>query len=208
MNRKKVMAIALAMLLAAALLCGALAETAAIEEPVKFAYEHDPRENPTAMEDVIENPDAVYGFSPNPDSARLGVYAEYDWTDPALVATAKQNRMDYHASIDNMYVLLYQLREEGKSIEEMARAVSAERNRIRLDSYKDDPDGLAKVKQSNLEKYGSEEGPSADSLYEKYGSWELVLQNAFGTNPGMDACCGLYDDYYTLYVELGLIPNP
>ena len=181
---------------------------ASADVPVKFTYQHDPKENPKAMEDIIENPDAVYGFSPNPDSARLGVYAEYDWTDPVVVEAGKQDRIAYHESIDAMYDMLHQLRAEGKSIEEMARTISAERNRIRLESYKDDPDGLAKVKQSNLEKYGNEEGPTADSLFEKYGSWELVLQNAFGTNPGMDACCGLYDDYYTLYVELGLIPNP
>ena len=50
-----------------------------------FAYIHDPRDNPAAMEDIIENPDAIYGFSPNPDSKRLGAYAEFDWTDPELV---------------------------------------------------------------------------------------------------------------------------
>lgn len=184
------------------------AETAApTEAPAKFTYQHDPRENPTAMKDIIENPDAVYGFSPNPDSARLGTYAEYDWTDPVVVESGRQDRIAYHESIDAMYDLLHQLRDEGKSMEEMARTISAERNRIRLEVYKDDPKGLAKVKQSNLEKYGNEEGPAADSLFEKYGSWELVLQNAFGTNPGMDACCGLYDDYYSLYIELGLIPE-
>ena len=41
-----------------------------------FSYEHDPRENPEAMKDIVENADAVYGFSPNPESTRLGVYAE------------------------------------------------------------------------------------------------------------------------------------
>lgn len=28
---------------------------------------------------------------------------------------------------------------------------------------------------------------------------------AFSPNMGMDACCGLYDDYYLLYIELGYI---
>ena len=36
-----------------------------------FAYEHDPRDNPEAMKDIIYNPAAVYGFSPSPDSTRL-----------------------------------------------------------------------------------------------------------------------------------------
>ena len=209
MNRRKAGTLAVLSVLILALLagCGKTAP-AAPAETAKFAYLHDPRENPTAMEDIIENPDAVYGFSPNPDSPRLGAYADYDWTDAALVEGGRQDRIAYHESIEGMYDMLYELREQGKSIEEMARTLSAERNRIRLESYRDDPEALEKVKQSNLSKYGNEEGPTADSLYEKYGSWELVLQNAFGTNPGMDACTGLYDDYYDLYVELGMIPSP
>ena len=171
-----------------------------------FRYEHDPRENPSAMADIVENPAAVYGFAPDPASKRLGTFAEYDWTDPAFVAGAREQRTAYHAELESMYTLLREMRDRGCTIEEMARAVSAERNRIRLDAMKDDPEGLAKVKESNLAAYGHEEGPDADSLFEKYGSWETVMQKAFGTNAGMDACTGLYDDYYTLYVELGMIP--
>ena len=70
---------------------------------------------------------------------------------------------------------------------------------------RDNPEGLAAVKKSNLEAYGNENGPTADSLFDKYGSWETVLVKSFGTNAGMDACCGLYDDYYTLYLELGMV---
>ena len=170
-----------------------------------FAYLHDPRENPAAMEDIVENADAVYGFSPDPNSKRLGSYAEYDWTDPALVAKAQEERRAYHESMDSMTDILYRMRDEGASIEEMARAVSTERNRVRLDSYRDNPEGLAAVKKSNLETYGHEDGPTPDELYEKYGSWTEVLQKAFSTNMGMDACCGLYDEYYQLYVELGYV---
>ena len=36
-----------------------------------FAYVHDPRDNAGAMEDIIENADAAYGFSPDPQSPRL-----------------------------------------------------------------------------------------------------------------------------------------
>ena len=81
-------------------------------------------------------------------------------------------------------------------MEEIAREVSRMRNVIRLQSYENDPVGLAKVKASNLKTYGNEEGPTADSLYRKYGSWELVLKKAFSTNHGMDASLGLYDDNY------------
>lgn len=181
--------------------------TEATLEDKKFAYEHNPQDNPSAMEDVIVNPDAVYGFSPNPDSKRLGTYAEYDWTDEEFVANAKKDRIAYHESFESMNVILREMRAKGASIEEMAKAVSTERNALRLAAYKNDEEGLKKAKQSNLDTYGNENGPTPESLYEKYGSWELVLQKAYSSNPGMDACCGLYDDYYWLYVELGLIKN-
>jgi hypothetical protein len=123
-----------------------------------FVYVHDPRENPEAMKDIIENEDAVYGFSPDPESPRLGPYAEYDWTDPELVAATQEERRAYHESMDSMTDILYRIHEDG---------------------------------------------PTPDDLYEKYGSWTTVLQKAFSPNLGMDACCGLYDEYYWLYIELG-----
>lgn len=173
-------------------------------ERLPFVYEHDPRENPEAMKDIIENPDAVYGFSPDPESTRLGTYADYDWTDPAFVAKAQQERRAYHQSLETMTEILYRMREEGASVEEMARAVSEERNRLRLAAY-DDPEGLAEVKKSNLETYGHEDGPTPDELFEKYGSWTAVMQKAFSPNMGMDACCGLYDECYWFYIELGYV---
>ena len=170
-----------------------------------FAYIHDPRENAEAMADIIENVDAVYGFSPDPESPRLGSYADYDWADPSFVAKAQEDRRAYHESMDSMTDILYRMREEGASIEEMARAISEERNRLRLAAYQDDPEGLAAVKDSNLKTYGHEDGPTPDELYEKYGSWITVMQKAFSANMGMDACCGLYDEYYWLYIELGSV---
>lgn len=170
-----------------------------------FQYIHDPRDNPEAMKDIIEDPEAVYGFSPDPNSTRLGTYAEYDWSDPELVEQAKKDRKAYHDSMESMIDILYKMRDDGASTEEIARAVSNERNRLRLESHKDDPEKLAKVKESNLESYGQEEGPTPEQLFEKYGSWAEVAQKAFSPNCGMDACCGLYDDYYQLYIELGIV---
>ncbi len=172
---------------------------------VVFRYIHDPRDNPDAMKDIVENSDAVYGFSPSPDSDRLEPYKQYDWTDRKVVADIQKSRREYHKSKESMMDILYKMRDEGASIEEMARAVSKERNRLRLESYKDDPMGLQAVKESNLKSYGHEDGPTPDELYEKYGSWEEVLRGAFSTNMGMDACCGLYDEYYWLYQELGYV---
>lgn len=207
---KKTFAALLAIAMMLALLSGCASKTPSGTDPAEttdapFAYVHDPRENPEAMKDVIEDPNAVYGFSPDPESTRLGTYAEYDWSDPEFVARAKEERKAYHDSMETMTDILYKMRGEGASLEEMARAISAERNRLRMAAYENDPEGLEKLKKSNLDTYGHEDGPTADELYEKYGSWQQVIQKAFSANMGMDACCGLYDEYYQLYIELGYI---
>ena len=162
-----------------------------------FRYEHDPRLNARAMADIVVDPTAVYGFAPSPEGS-LSSYASFDWSDPELVngENGRLARIAYHESINEMYAMMNAMRIDGKSIEEIARAVSSKRNEIRLASYADDPEGLAAAKARNLEKYGHEEGPLPDELYKQYGSWETVLEKAFSTNSGMDACLGLYDDYY------------
>ncbi|MBQ9632955.1 MAG: FMN-binding protein [Lachnospiraceae bacterium] len=165
-----------------------------------FTYEHDPRDNPEAMKDIIYNPAAVYGFSPSPDSTRLKDYVDaLDWTDPDQVAEARALRQAYHDSMSELYRMIEDLLHEGKDVETIARAVSQRRNELRLESEADDPEALALTKKSNLEAYGNEMGPTADQLYEKYGSWQTVLEKARGTNAGMDACLGFYDEYYDFY---------
>lgn len=170
------------------------------DQPDTFHYIHDPRENPAAMKDIIENPEAVYGFSPNPDSTRLGEFADaLDWTDPDQVAEARKQRAEYLESFSELYRMIEDMLGEAKSVEEIARAVSKRRNEIRLEAHKDDPEGLEIVKKSNLETYGHEDGPDAGELYEEYGSWQIVLEKALSTNAGMDACLGFYDDNYFTY---------
>ena len=185
--------------LAAALSLTLLFPSFAVPQP----YEHDPRLDARTMADVVYNPEAVYGFSPSPDSARLGAYLTFDWTDPALVEQGKQERLAYFESISTLQTEMSAMFAAGKSMEEVARTISARRNEIRLAAYKDNPEGLKAAKQSNLEKYGNENGPTADSLFEKYGTWDMVLQKAFSANPGMDACLGLYDMEYEYNVLLG-----
>ena len=170
-----------------------------------FCYEHDPRENAAAMRDIIADETAIYGFRPS-ETGSLRLYADADWTDPVVVSQGRVDRIAYHESVESMYVMLQEMQSQGKSIEEIARALSNRRNEIRLEAYANDPEGLADLKARNLEKYGHEEGPLPDELYEKYGSWERVLEKAFSTNAGMDACLGLYDDYYFLYVAMGDVP--
>lgn len=165
----------------------------------RFKYKHNPMDNPKAVKDIIEDPNAVYGYRPNPESERLQEFVDYDWSDPEVAETARLNRTKYHEENDNISELVRKMEKEGASSEEIGRAANIQRNQNRLDSYANNPEGLAKVKQSNLEKYGNEFGPTADQLYEKYGSWEAVIEASERANPGMDAVCGLYDTYYDLY---------
>lgn len=189
----------IALLLVLCICCPA----ALAEKPnsASFAYVHDPRENPVAMRDIVENPAAVYGFSPSPaEESTLKEYADaIDWTDPDQVSAARAQRQAYHDSMEELYAMIMTMVKEDRDIEAIARAVSRRRNELRLEVYADDPEGLAIVKKRNLDTYGNELGPTQESLYEKYGSWEMVLIKALGTNPGMDACLGFYDEYYDLY---------
>ena len=170
-------------------------------EQAPFTYEHDPRENPTAMRDIVVNPDAVYGFSPsNAEESRLKAYVDaIDWSNPEQVAAGREQRREYHESMQELYDMIMAMTKENDDIETIARAVSRRRNEIRLESYHDDPEGLETVRKTNLENYGNEDGPTPEFLYEKYGSWETVLLKALQTNAGMDACLGFYDEYYYLY---------
>lgn len=172
------------------------------EKPAKFTYVHNPALNPKVLEDAEVDSNAVFGFKPN-TTGSLSTYASYDWTIESDVLIYKQNRIDYIEENDGrLKALENELKAQGKSIEEIARACSLLRNQIRLDQYKDDPEGLEQLKQRNLTKYGHEDGPTPDESYTKYGSWEMVLEKSYTTNRGMDACCGVYDLYFYLYNEL------
>lgn len=168
----------------------------AAQDPVNIIYVHDPRINVKAMEDIEVDNNAVYGFRPSKDSTRLAEYAGADWSDPVAVEGWRQERIQYLSQFDTMYNLWNEMSAKGAPVEEIARAVSARRNEIRLAAYVNDPEGLEKVKKSNLDTYGNENGPTAESLFEKYGSWEKVLLKSFSSNSGMDACLGLYDAQY------------
>ncbi len=173
-----------------------------------YILKHDPRLNEKAMADIVVDPTAVYGFAPSPTGS-LAAYASFDWSDPELVngEHGRLERIAYHESLGEMYDMLDEMMSDGTGTEEIARALSAKRNELRLAAYDGDPDGLAAVKERNLAKYGHEEGPLPDELYAQYGSWETVIEKAFSVNSGMDACLGLYDEYYDLYVITGQVKN-
>ena len=125
-----------------------------------FHYQHNPMENPNAAKDIVVNPEAVYGYSPSPDSVRLKQYVDaIDWTDADAVAAGRKEREEYHESMSALYRMIEDMLGQGKNVEEIARAVSKTRNEIRLTSYDGDPEGLEIVKKSNLDTYGQGNRP-------------------------------------------------
>jgi len=172
-----------------------------------FVYQHDPRLNPKAMEDIQVDPTAPYGFSPSLTGSLREYAVNFDWSDPAAVELGRQERITYHRSLRTMYDTLVEMKAAGRTTEEIARTVSGQRNQLRMDAYVNDPEGLATMKARNLETYGREEGPTPEQMYEKYGSWETVIEKAFSVNLGMDVCLGLYDDNYAYYLAMELLPD-
>lgn len=161
-----------------------------------FEYEHNPLDNPKTARDILKNPDAVYGYSPNPESLRIGKYADkLDWTDPEQVEAARKIREAYHNENEAMLQDLYN---KGYTTKDIASQMVRERNMNRINSYIDtgNLEGIEIVKQSNLEIYGNEFGMSLEQALEKYGSYEEIINATVRSNLGMDACTGLYDIYY------------
>jgi len=99
MMKKKILSLLTAIILVTGLSVPVYAESTVIREEylsaaqTGFSYEHSPMENKKISGDIIVNPDAVYGFSPNPASAHLGVYAANDWSDGVFVNKARRDRM-------------------------------------------------------------------------------------------------------------------
>ena len=202
MTKNKYLHTIAAFILCAVMIFGLSVSTFA--DTASFKYIHDPKDNPAAMKDIVADNTAVYGFRPS-ETGSIANYAVYDWSDPAIVEAGRQERIAYHNSFQEMYDILESMQKEGKTAEEIARVISPKRNELRLASYANDPEGLAVAKQRNLTKYGREEGPTPEQMYDLYGSWEKVIEKSFSTNMGMDACLGLYDDYYNVYVMLGQV---
>ncbi|NLJ98940.1 MAG: hypothetical protein GX320_06725 [Tissierellia bacterium] len=94
--------------------------------------------------------------------------------------------------------MLNNLYGQGYSAEEIARKMVNERNANRLNSYlkRGDMEGYEMARKSNSDTYQNADGPTPESMLEKYGSWEGVINASVSSNPGMDACVGLYDIYH------------
>jgi len=92
-------------------------------------------------------------------------------------------RLEYEAKVKALQDKVKQMRAEGKSSEEIARAVHAERRALGV-QYKDltPPDLLDSIYKRNLGKYGDKLGPTVEWLRDRGKSWEDIIESA--TRPG------------------------
>ncbi len=160
-------------------------------------YENNPSENPKVLADAEEDPNAVYGYRPRSDGS-LKKFANKDWSDSQLVENARLERLDYIAKDRAISQLVSDMKKQGYSTEDIARAACDYRNQTRLNSYIDsngkiiDADGYAVA----LERMTTR---SYDALIQSGKTPEQIIGSSTRTNPAMDACVGLYDDNFNTY---------
>ncbi|WP_199774799.1 hypothetical protein [Clostridium cagae] len=165
----------------------------------KFKYKNNPMDNLKASKDIIENSDAVYGFSPK-KGGRLDDFVDMiDWNDAEQVASARAQRIAYHNKMStNLESKVKKLLDEGYSMEDIAKNMINERNQNRINTYikNGNYEGLEGMYKSNLKEYGNAEGPTYEYMLKKCGANEEIINSSIKSNLGMDACTGLYDEYF------------
>ena len=168
--------------------------------PKGFKYIHNPSENPKVLVDAIEDPNAVYGYRPK-EGGSLSQFAKDDWSNPEVVASARQNRIDYHNRNEGAAMqIVSDMTAEGASREEIARVVCDYRNQSRIEAYIDSDGNI-----TNIDGYEGAlkraEMRSYENLIKSGKTPDDIIRTATKGNPAMDACTGLYDDYYDTYTK-------
>ncbi|WP_076418015.1 RHS repeat-associated core domain-containing protein [Colwellia sp. UCD-KL20] len=156
---------------------------------------NDPLSDPKVAKVIKKDSFAIYGYSPKQGKGldKFGI----DFSDPEQVAKARAKRIDYLAKLNKKKLALTRevkiLQDEGMSLEDIAMLKVNERNQSRIDSYvqTDNVEGLKSMQERNLLEYGRKQGPTADQLFEKKGSWENVIFGSVNSSRAMDILLGL-----------------
>ena len=77
-------------------------------------------------------------------------------------------------------------------MKDIAHHVVDQRNQGRMNSYIGKEKQLNMMKERNMLEYGRPEGPTAEQLFVKKGSWEEVIFGTVKSNGAMDVLTGLY----------------
>ncbi|WP_141735136.1 RHS repeat-associated core domain-containing protein [Oligoflexus tunisiensis] len=108
-----------------------------------------------------------------------------------LMQDAAKQRASYLSKVSSLMAAAERMKAEGKSPEHIARVTVEGRNAIKLEVRAQGNWFLARAADiRNIVKYGNRAGPSADRLYQKYGSWEEVTRAAMRTNSTINRLTG------------------
>ena len=168
----------------------------------RFKYQHNPSDNPKVLQNAIEDPNTVYGYRPRSDGS-LASFAtsKYNWDDPVEVAKYRKMRIAYHMKNEGgAQLIVSKMTKKGATKEEIARAVCDFRNQSRINAYIDENGNIFDVNGYRNALHRAEVR-SYDNLI-KRKTPEEIIKSATKGDPAMDACCGLYDEYYhTYYID-------
>ena len=153
----------------------------------------NPSDNPKVLADAMEDSAAVYGYRPREDGS-IEQFANYDWSDPKVVAELREIRLDYLQENRSYQNMVDNMRNAGCSDTEIAQRLVAERNAHRLSYYVDE---TGKIINEDLYRQAVEHCVSYEDLRKgingKSPKTDLqIIESAMKSNPGYDACCGLY----------------
>ncbi|MFF8727112.1 hypothetical protein ACF073_11545 [Streptomyces sp. NPDC015171] len=111
---------------------------------------------------------------------------------PQQREVARGQRMRYHDLLEDMERTECAMRADGRSEEDIARTLVQMRNDakdiVRAGMTRE---AVAELEARNIKKYGNPLGPTADQLYLKYGSWEMVSAAATRSSQAVDSELGL-----------------
>jgi hypothetical protein len=109
-------------------------------------------------------------------------------TSPPDAASIRSQYLDRVAS---MRTTEQAMRAADSSEQEIANALVNLRNEAKVAARAlMNPDDVTKLEARNLAKYGNPVGPNADWLYDRYGSWEEVINAAYRTDPAINKLLG------------------
>ena len=161
-------------------------------------YKHNPSNNPKVLRDADEDPKAIYGYRPS-RTGSLKAFADGDWTNPDYVEGLRQDRISYHNRNEaGVLELISKMRNQGYSFVQIVKAVVEFRNQSRLSSYLD---AKGNIIDQNGYAQALKHCKTYEQLIDEGKTNEDIIKSATRGNPGMDACTGLYDDYYNQYTE-------
>ena len=159
-------------------------------------YDNNPSDNPKVLADAEEDPNAVYGYKPKKDGS-LKNFANEDWSDPELVESARQKRIQYIEDDRSICDLVSDMKNKGCSTEEIAHSICDYRNQTRLNSYLDLDGNIINENGYNaaLERMQTR---SYDALISSGKTPEQIISSWMRTNPAMDINYKGYNPLFTM----------